>query len=242
MRSLLIGAKMGDFIHALVLPKYLNEQNGERFNIYITERAEIEKFGTSLTMSYTELFPIVSKQKYVNNFQIWDGEPIDYDLTTFRNFDNLFDTSWNEFYLWNYIGSHIEVPFNYSWIDVEKNDMYKNTLLINRNYGQPVNNYIESHYLNYIKAYKDRAFFVCSNTEQYTSSSFNGLIPMIYLPNLKDMVTAISSCDHFLGNFTGTSAIATALNTPRTVEVNDRIDRRKYIIEMRNYNNLSCFG
>lgn len=232
---------MGDFIHSLILPKYVFDKTGECFNIYITNHAK-ETFASGLETSYNELVPIVSEQKYVNDFQIWNDEHIDIDLTTFRNFENLFTTSWNEFYLWNYIGHNIEIPFNYSWIDLKKDNTFKDVLLINRNYKPYAGPGIEDHYLNYIKAYKGRVYFICSYIDQYTSSPLNDLVPMIYLPSMKDMMVAISSCEHFLGNLTATAAMATAVNTPRTIEMHDPNLRYKYIYEMKNYNNLSCFG
>jgi hypothetical protein len=241
MRNILIGGKMGDFIHSLILPKYVFDKTGERFNIYITDHAK-EIFASGLETSYNELFPIIIEQNYVNNFEIWNNQHIDINLTTFRDFENLFTTSWNEFYLWNYIGSYIDVPFNYSWIDLKKDKMYEDVLLVNRNYHPYSGPDVEDYYLNYLKGFNGKAYFICSYIDQYTTSPLNGLLPMIYLPSMKDMMIAISSCKHFLGNLTATAAMATALNIPRTIEMHNPNLRYKYIYEMKNYNNLSCFG
>lgn len=232
---------MGDFIHGLILPKYLYDTTGEKFNIYIAN-SKWEVFASGLDVSYKELYPIVINQPYVNDFKIHNGEPIDIDTIDFREFDNLFTTSWNEFYIHNYVSPNIYIPFNYTWLDIKKDDTFKDLLLINRNYKPFSTHDAESHYLNFIKAYKGKAYFVCSYIDQYTSSPFKDVIPMLYLPCLEDMITAIASCKHFLGNLTATAAMATAVNTRRTVEMHDPNLKLKYIYEMRNCDTLSCFG
>ena len=241
MRNILFGGKMGDFIHGLILPKYLYDTTGEIFNIYIAN-TRWEVFASGIDTSYKELYPVIKKQPYVNDFKIHTGESIDIDVTGFREFSNLFTTSWNEFYIHNYIDSTIDIPFNYTWLDIKKDDTFKDLLLINRNYKPFSAPGVEDHYINYIKAFEGKVYFVCSYIDQYTSSPFNDVIPMLYLPYLEDMITAIASCKHFLGNLTATAAIATAVNTPRTVETHDPSLKLKYIYEMKNCNTLSCFG
>jgi hypothetical protein len=208
MRNILFGGKMGDFIHGLILPKYLYDTTGEIFNIYIAN-TRWEVFASGIDTSYKELYPVIKKQPYVNDFKIHTGESIDIDVTGFREFSNLFTTSWNEFYIHNYIDSTIDIPFNYTWLDIKKDDTFKDLLLINRNYKPFSAPGVEDHYINYIKAFEGKVYFVCSYIDQYTSSPFNDVIPMLYLPYLEDMITAITSCKHFLGNLTATAAIAT---------------------------------
>lgn len=240
MKSILFGGRMGDFVHGLILPKYLYDTTGEKFDIYIMNKGDDFMYG--IENSYKELYPILKKQSYVNDFKIYNNETVDMDITNFRDFKNLFTTSWNEFYIHNYVDSTVDIPFNYSWLDVKKDDTFKDLLLINRNYKPFSAPGVEDHYINYIKAFEGKVYFVCSYIEQYTSSPFKDVIPMLYLPYLEDMIIAIASCKHFLGNLTATSAMATALNTRRTVEMDDPNLKLKYIYEMKNCNTLSCFG
>ena len=79
MRNILFGGKMGDFIHSLILPKYLYDTTGEIFNIYITN-TRWEVFASGIDTSYKELYPVIKKQPYVNDFQIHTNENIDIDL------------------------------------------------------------------------------------------------------------------------------------------------------------------
>ena len=140
---------MGDFIHSLILPKYVFDVTGEKFNIYICNHSQ-EVFASGIDTSYRDLLPLMENQPYINSFEIWDNQHIDINLTGFRDYPNLYEVSWNEFYLWNYIGTDIKVPFNYSWINIEKDNTYKDLLLINRNMKPIPNQEIEKHYLNYI--------------------------------------------------------------------------------------------
>lgn len=241
MKNILVGGKLGDFIHALILPKYIFDTTGEKSNVYICNH-ENEVFASGIHNSYNELLPIMLSQRYVNDFQIFaEQTSIDIDLTKFRQQENLFSTSWNEFYLWNYINDTIHVPFNYSWIETPVNDMFKDSLLINRNILPYVNETAERFYENYVRAYKDRVFFICSWPEQYENFSLKNEVPMILMPKLHDVVNAIGSCKHFLGNLTATAAIASATNTNRTIEIFSDLIRTKYIHELKNYDNLICF-
>lgn len=240
--NILIGGKLGDFFHSLILPKYIHEASmgSTIINIYICNH-EKEIFSSGLEKTYEELLPIMNKQSYVNVFKIYEPNvKIDIDLTKFRDLENLFTTSWNEFYLRNYIKSDLKVPFGYSWIDFYYKPMYKDLLLINRNTLPYVNADAEEVYKNYIDAYKGNVYFVCSWLEQYEQFSLRDSVPMLYLPNLEDMITAIGSCKHFLGNLTATAAIATAVNKNRTVEIFSDLIRTKYIHEMKYYDNLIC--
>lgn len=241
MKNILIGGKLGDFVHSLIIPKYLFDVTGERFNVYICNH-EMEIFASGLEKSYQELLPIIQEQEYINDFGIFSGnEFIDIDLTMFRNKENLLSTSWNEFYLWNYIDPSINVPFNFSWLKLKNNNVFNDTLLINRNNLPFVNEDAETVYKNYIRGYSGRVYFVCSWESQYENFPFKNEVPMLFLPNLYDMARAISSCKHFLGNLTATSAFASAVNKPRTIEIFSDPIRTKYLHEIRNYNNLICF-
>lgn len=238
--NILIGGKLGDFIHSLILPKYIHETTGVKSNVFICNHDQ-EVFASGLDNSYNELLPIVKNQCYINHFAIYQNENIDIDLTSFRKQENLFTTSWNEFYLWNYISPDIKIPFNYSWIDVERNSSFSELLLINRNMLPYGNSSAESFYRNYIRGYEGKSYFVCAWEEQYNNFPLKDMVPMMFIPELKDMFIAIASCKHFIGNYTATSAIASALNKNRTVEVYSDLIRTKYLHEMKNYDNLICF-
>lgn len=242
--NILIGGKLGDFIHSLVIPEYLFRKDGILSNIYICNHAQ-EVFASGLENSYNELLPIVINQPYVNSFHIYrkqqDSVTFDYDLTTFRKSEKLYTTSWNEFYLWEYVDASIKIPFNHSWLTTEENEQYKDLLLINRNFLPMINDNANKFYENYIDGYEGKAYYVCSYLEQYEQFPLKNKVPLIYLPKLKDMVNAIGSCKHFLGNLTATAAIATATNRNRTIEIFSDPIGEKYIHEMKNYDNLICF-
>lgn len=238
--NILMGGKLGDFIHGLILPKYIYETQGIKSNVYICDHRE-ETFASGVENSYKELLPVVQLQPYINHFSIYKNESIDIDLTTFRRKENLFTTSWNEFYLWNYVDPNIKIPFNYSWIETEYSEQFSDALLINRNMLPYGNESADSFYRNYIRGYEGKCFFVCAWPQQYYNFPLKDLVPVMHIPELKDMFTAINSCKHFIGNYTATSAIASALNKNRTIEVYSDEIRTKYIHEMKNYDNLICF-
>ena len=82
--NMLMGPKLGDFLHSLVVPKYLYYMFGIKTNLYLIEK--YDKFFLPLKDTYKELYPIISKQEYINSFKIYDySVPIKYDLNSFRS-------------------------------------------------------------------------------------------------------------------------------------------------------------
>ena len=60
---------MGDFIHSLILPKYVFDKTGEIFNVYICNHDE-EVFASGIDNSYRDLLPLMENQPYINSFEI----------------------------------------------------------------------------------------------------------------------------------------------------------------------------
>ena len=83
--NILMGPKLGDLMHSLTVPAYYYKFLGIKTNFYLNE--VYDKFSTSLERTYEELFPILSKQPYINSFEIYNPKihtVIHEDLNAFR--------------------------------------------------------------------------------------------------------------------------------------------------------------
>ena len=94
------GGRLGDFIHALYVVKCKYTQTGKKGNVYITDDLKWggDGFAVSVKQTYTELYDIVIQQPYIENFSIYNGQPVKFDvnLNQFRSYSNLYHDSWLE--------------------------------------------------------------------------------------------------------------------------------------------------
>ena len=131
-RHILMGPKLGDFLHSLVVPYFFHKNWDIKTNLYINE--VYDKFTTSLEETYNELYPIIMQQPYISSFQIYDPEKhnIELDLNEFRWNGNVCTRS--------FFGQFIEMVFvgqtildrNFQIIKLEPDYKYKDYLIVNR--------------------------------------------------------------------------------------------------------------
>jgi len=239
-KNFLFGGKIGDFIHGLVICKYLYDFKNIKANIFLTENSNNinECFETSLKQTYTELSPILLKQDWVNGFYLYNNDKIHYDVTNFRSSSFLYKTSWSNIFLKTYLNID-SCPQNYKWIELHKQPELQNVLLVNRK-PDNMSKENEQYYLDIIKNYEFKKFIFFSK-QQYDSFPLKEHIEPLQCNTLYDFFVAINSCKHFLSNQTGPFAWATALNVPRTLELKPTIDSEHYRFDHKIYSEFSCF-
>lgn len=239
VNNYLIGGRLGDFIHSLVVPKFLYDQEGIKANIFITDIGDI--FSNGLQNTYNELLPVMQSQRYVELFSIYNNEPIDYRLCDFRNSHYLYTTCWNEVFFKTFIPKY-QVPSEFSWLDVTTKDYDNDTIVINRSTRRDMNNIILSEYNNIFEEYHGHKFiFICSDKSQYDSFPLKNKTELKICTTIEEIINAIYSAKIFVGNQSTPYAIASALNKPRILEALDSVDRNHYITDSKYYKNTQWF-
>lgn len=232
----LAGGKLGDFIHSLIVCKYKFDQTGEKSNIYLSNNGHA--FEYDLNFTFNELKPLLAQQQWVDTFSIHESESIDIDLTKWRHSPLLYQTNWLEIYSCMYL-NNIKIPNEYNWITVEKDSRYSNSLMINRSLKTVDNNKLHV-YDDLISKYDD-VYFICFDVKQYYQFPLHYKTKLLLVDNLYDFFIKIASCHFFIGNQSGPFAWASALNTPRAVELLNIIDRQHYINDSNYYEYFSYF-
>jgi len=233
MKSYNIGPKLGDFIHGLVIPKYIWETTGEKANIYISNEACT--FSRDITSTYLELAPILEKQEYVEKFNIHTGEKVDYEIFRFRQHKDIFKDAWSKIYFSAFLQME-EPPINYQWLDSP--DMPTGEVIINRS----IRSMSKTTQEWYKKLIGERpAAFVYSDNSQYDAFPLKNLARPIYCEKLENMVAIIKSSRLFIGNQSAPLAIASALNVKRIAELRRGPDAPHYREEMKYNDNLITF-
>jgi hypothetical protein len=90
------GGLLGDFIHQLSVIHQNYLQTGRRGVLYIANIAD--RFRKGIDQTYADTFDIISKQSYIKEYKIHNGEQVDVNLSVWRADPMLFRCNWHDLY------------------------------------------------------------------------------------------------------------------------------------------------
>jgi len=176
--------------------------------------------GTPVTMNmatFEALRPLLIKQAYIEEFKVWDGEPVNFNLDELRQQGTTMPMgSINRymFYVWPDAATDLskewlEPPYGYDHRVLGK-------ILINRT--QRYTNMLIDY--NFLKKYEDKVLFVGLPDEYQAFCSENRLdIPRLEAKDYYEIATAMYSCKFYIGNQSSLFQVAEGLKIPRILEV-----------------------
>jgi len=211
--SVLVSGKLGDLIHSMYVPHHLFERHGIRTVIYITDTAEY--FENGIENTYRELKPIIQQQKGNDGFEIWQGQPIEYNTTLFRKSPYLYKRCWTEIMCGTFFPN--EEPTTGAWMVYNEVRNWDTTLVINRRFKSAVHKKLHQAYLSVIQQHQE-VIFLGSELE-YDSFPLKHLCRLVVPQDIQDWFIYIAKTKTFMGNQSAPLAIASALNTPRIAEL-----------------------
>lgn len=229
------GGRTGDFFHQLYIPAILYEMHGIKTNLFIAEIGDTFHFG--LESAFNELYDIVKNQKFINDFNIYDGSKLDYNLSEWRiNNPNL---GWTDKLYQRYIKLNKSPYKNFQIIEFDESlDSFKDSLVINRSLDQrrygPIE--IQEMVINQFQ----NSYFIFTDQQQYNQYPLKHLVEPLYMNNIKDFFQVINSCKLFMGNLSGPMAIAYCLCKNILCEFG-YVDSESYKLETEYYNNISWY-
>jgi hypothetical protein len=235
-KSYLQGGKLGDFIHSLVVCKFNWDFFGYKADLYISNVGE--QFEKGMEFTYNELKPILEKQEWLNSFSIHSGEPIDVNLSRFRQSRFLYTTNWLEIYFKEFLDD-ITPPKEFTWIEMNKDASLSDTLLINRSM-KPMSKQVSDIYQSVLNQFEKKAF-ICFDEEQYNNFTLKDQCELIKVNSLEEFFTKINGSKLFIGNQSGPMAWATSMNISRGIELLATIDNAHYIKDKEYYSQFDYF-
>lgn len=230
--NVLIGGKMGDFIHCMYVPYHLWKSKNIKSNIFISPVGDVFEHGFQKT--FDELTPVIMQQEYVESFQIWNGQDIDYFTPLFRDQEHLFKKCWKEMLCSVFFKD--EKPFDNGWMTFSESNKFENTIVINRKNREGFPPAIKNLYESEMKNFSKRIFIGSQN--QFKDFELNSFCEHCQLDSLSDWFSTISKSSFFLGNQSGPAAIASALDVPRSIELISFLDGIHYFNEILYSKNL----
>lgn len=180
------------------IPSDVSDDNHPFGNVYLSEK------------SINKLMPLLKKQVYIENVEIYNNQAVDIDLNYFRELPINFNMDSVRWY------SHlmgIYPDLSKSWIDVDDNQEFKDYIVVMRSLRRQ-NKSIDYSFLN---KYKNVVFLglhdeyidikkMINNIKHYDSKDF------------LELASIIKNSKLFIGNLSFGYALAEAIKVPRILE------------------------
>ena len=207
--SYIAGGLFGDFIHQLSVIKEKYVLTGKKGILYIANIGDSFKFG--LENTYQKTYDLVIKQDYIHQYKIYNGEPYEINLSSWRCNRYLYHNNWYIIFSDEYTvewGKH-------RWLDVPIDNKWANKILVNETSYR----FSNIDYQKLYDIYGDKLVFIAFKETNYcdyeTFVQNTGLNIEYYDPtSMYDLVVAIQSCIMFVGVPSGFMAIACAIKGP----------------------------
>jgi len=213
--SYILGGLFGDFIQCLSIINEKFYETGRKGIIHLSTRGD--GFTNGLENTFTDTYDLISKQPYVQEYKLFQDDPIDMDLTTWRKNPRMYHQSTYELFLHTY---GIEWGKR-KWLYVPTDEAWKNKVMINTtHYRWPA-------YLDFEQLKEYELLFISANPEEHAFFEENAKLNVEYrqVTQFTELVTMIQSCRFFLGSLSGPLSIAHALHKDRVCGLPHRAGR-----------------
>ena len=237
--NILLGPKLGDLFHMLVVPQYYHRIFGRKSNLYLCEKHD--KFTTGLEDTYNSLKPIIEKQDFTNSFEIYNPSKhkIDIDLNAFRWNGVWCNRPYWAVFLHTAFSNRPTIPKNFASIKWEKNLVYSDHLIVHRKEFFDFNDFVERQYRHVFDQF-DKKLFLTYDIKVYEKFPLKHLIEPLVVPNLSEQLSIINGCKMNMYNCTGTLCMASALNAPRIAEAGQWLNNA-YASDHLFFDNIEIF-
>lgn len=222
MSSFLLGGRMGDCIHAM----YVIKNTPGKHDVYITDDRSLHSDGflKPLSITYEELYPIITKQDWCNSFSIYENQDC-INLSLWRRY--AYSACWTEL-----LAKTFNVPANGEpWIKIGHREGLENVILIHCSTNAARKGY---HWAIAMQKYQPQCTFI-GTEEEYDAFGYN--INFVQPNDLHEYFTLINSCKFFIGNQSAPLAMAHALGKNRLAMLNE-VDKLHYIGEEQYHKNF----
>ena len=202
------GGLLGDFINQLSVVKEIYEKTGRKGFLFVSDRGDKFRFGLEKVYNDTKAF--VKAQDYIYEYKIHKGEVYDVDLSQWRNshllyrgslaaiFENTYKVSW---------GKH-------KWLSWNIDPFLSDKILVSYSTRR------ENRQINYPDFFKqfpaEKLLFITMDMSEYIFfCELSGTsLPVKVCETLESFLTAINSCELFIGNLSAPLHFAFACHKP----------------------------
>ena len=197
---------LGDFIQELSVIAENFYKTGRKGILYLSNEFEF-RFG--IQKAYEDTEQIIKQQIYIKEYTIWQNQPFDINLSSWRKSPLLYKKNWREIF-----ESFYNVPWgSHPWIEIPRLEKWKDIVIIN---ASPYRNLSPNiKYTEISKQVGTNLIFMSFNQADYfTFLERTGLSIEYYCPgSLYEFIQAIASCRLYIGELSAPLSIAFACHT-----------------------------
>lgn len=251
-----LNGKLGDFMHMLFGIRHICKMNNTKADIYLYHYG----WEHGLEKAYKELYDIVMNQSYVNSFtvlenykmlsenssgpiEVFDEKLLQEGYTHMEDFmrsADLYHHCWSEIF-----SRKFNFPLNpgepYKWLEFDKVDeRFIDKVIINRRYN-PSRLNPEFPYAGILEAYKGNIIFIASSINDYDKFPYKDLCDYHEVSTIDEWCTIINSSGLYIGNLSGPTSVASALDKVRLVELPQTADIYHWIGEEKYSRNIGWY-
>lgn len=174
---------------------------------------------------WRKIKPLLEMQEYIEKAEIWNGEPVDYDIDLTRDSKNIpMPAGMIHHYAWA-LYPEMSCDLGTAWVDSWPFGFAKtnkgqinllNKIIINRTarYQNPYISYF------FLKPFEEQLIFAGTEDEYITfCSTWNLNIPLLIVDDFYELARIIASSNGFIGNQSFCWHLADAQKTPRILEL-----------------------
>jgi len=205
------GGLLGDFFHQLSVINETFLNTGRKGILYIANDIGADNFRYELNKTYQDTYRLISEQKYIKSYSIFNNNTHDINLSIWRNSKLLWNTNWYNIFFNTY---NVKWGKN-KWLDVPIDNSWNDAILFSTTFYRPISNlenvHLEELFLKYGKSIK----FLDLDPEQTIifNNKYGHFAIDIFKPsNLYDTAVAINSCKLFIAGISSPLAIAYCLH------------------------------
>jgi hypothetical protein len=223
---------LGDLISVLPGIKRLYEQTGKRAIVYQqlnrpgeyylgAQHPTTDSNGAMVCFNeqmFDMMRPLLLAQDYIEDFRVYKGEQVDYDLDVVR-MQTYCGAPHFPLHKWTWMAyPEMTCDLSKSWIKVPDagNPFYKRTIAIN--FTDRYRNFNINYF--FLKKYEKNIIFLGTPDEHKSfSEKWNLDIPHFQVDNFLRLATVIHGADLFIGNQSFCWHVAQAMHVPRILEL-----------------------
>jgi hypothetical protein len=206
------GGKLGDFLNQLSVICEKFYETGRKGELYIFEGDD--KFTFSLENTYKDTYDTIITQKFIKGYQIYNNEPIDINLNSWRlNLLSKYipkNNNWFDIY-----STEFDISWGKNkWLSSPIDPTWNNKIIINITPYR----FMSPNAINQLKEklndFMPNCIFVANEKEHYDYFTEKTKINIEYYKpqNFTEIVTIINSCKVAFLGFSSASVIANALH------------------------------
>lgn len=230
------GGLFGDFIHSLSVINEKYYETGRKGILYISNEHGGDPFRFGLETTFKDTFDIISKQKYIHSYSIYNTEKYDINLNDWRNNPYLFNKNWYDIYRDTY---KIEWA-KHKWITAPIDNKWKDKVIIHTSIFRYPN---QINFQEIYDKYNDNVIFITSKQDEYdffiqNTKLFN--IPLHIISSFTELCIILSSCKLFLGSMSGPLAVAFSIHIPSIICKNSNFNSTDNVMMTNMEDHLLC--